>query len=81
MIRDDTVTNLKTYRWKHLNPPIKEKRVCVNCGRKKTFTYTFKDPSGGLWTKDSKPCLPYMLCPRCKNATMIEAKEDEKERN
>lgn len=75
MIRDDTVTNLKTYRWKRLNPPIKEERICANCGRRKTFTYTFKNPSGGLWTKDGKPNLPYMDCPRCKNKTMKEVGE------
>ena len=64
------------HQWEHLTTSIKEERVCTNCGRKKTFVYIWKDPSGGLWTKDSKPCLPYMECPRCKSATMMEVEEE-----
>lgn len=67
-----TPSKLKKYRWEHLTKPIKEERICTNCDRQKVFVYTWRDPSGGLWTKDSKPCLPYMECPRCKNKTMIE---------
>lgn len=67
---------LKKYRWEHLTKPVKEERVCVNCGRKKIFVYAWKNPSGGLWTKDGKPNLPYMECPRCKNKTMIEVEEE-----
>ena len=67
---------LKQYRWTYLAKPIKEKRICTICGRRKTFVYVWKAPSGGLWTKDIKPNLPYMRCPRCQNITMIE--EDSK---
>lgn len=66
---------LKKHRWEHLAKPVKENRICTNCGRKKTFIYVWKSPSGGLWTKDNTPNLPYKACPRCKNVTMVEEKE------
>ncbi len=49
----------------------KENRICLNCGRKKTFIYDMQEPCGGLWvSKTNEPCLFYMKCPRCKKIAM-----------
>jgi len=60
---------------KQLDKPIKETRICTECGRKKTFTYKWFTLFGGLWTDNNICCMPKMECPRCKKNTMVEVKE------
>ncbi len=58
-----------------LDKPVKETRICKICGRKKTFVYVWQERSGGLWTKDNKPSMPFMRCPSCKTLSMVEEKK------
>lgn len=56
---------------KKMDKPVKEIRTCSECGRKKTFVYVYQANLGGIWTEDNQPCMPFMICPRCKKRTMI----------
>ena len=56
--------------------PIKKNYKCIKCGRKRTITYNRRCNAGGLLSTANEQCLPYMLCPRCKNKTMIEVEEE-----
>ena len=58
-----------------LDKPIKETRVCKTCGRKKTFVFVWQEVGGGLWTRDYKPYLWLMKCPRCKDVSMIKEQD------
>ena len=56
--------------------PIKINYTCINCGRKRTITYTHKNEFGGLLSNHSEQCMPYMECPRCHRLTMKEDKSE-----
>lgn len=58
--------------------PVKKNYICKYCGRKRIITYRYRCQAGGLLSNKGEQCMPIMLCPRCKQHTMIENKEQEK---